>query len=59
MNSSSPTEQLVEDVAAVYFGVIGAASKRGVEVDDSGERGDAAEVVLKGPPFGGATSSQH
>ena len=48
MNSSSPTEQLVEDVAAVYFGVIGAASKRGVEVDDSGERGDATEVVLKG-----------
>ena len=48
MISSSPTEQLVEDVAAVYFGAIGAASKRGVEVDDSGERGDATEVVLKG-----------
>ena len=48
MNSSSPTEQLVEDVAGVYFGVIGAASKRGVEVDDSGERGDATEVVLQG-----------
>ena len=48
MISSSPTEQLVEDVAAVYFGAIGAASKRGVEVDDSGERGDPKEVVLKG-----------
>ena len=48
MNSSSPTEQLVEDVAAVYFEAIGAASKRGIEVDDSGERGDATEVVLKG-----------
>ena len=48
MNSSSPTEQLVEDVAAVYFGAIGATSKRGVEVDDSGERGDATAVVLKG-----------
>ena len=48
MNSSSPTEQLVEEVAAVYFGAIGATSKRGVEVDDSGERGDATEVVLKG-----------
>ena len=59
MISSSPTEQLVEDVAAVYFGAIGAASKRGVEVDDSGERSDATEVVLKGPPFGVATSSQH
>ena len=48
MNASSPTEQLVEDVAAVYFGAIGAATKRGVEIDDSGERSDATEVVLKG-----------
>ncbi|MXW27102.1 MAG: type I restriction endonuclease subunit R [Dehalococcoidia bacterium] len=48
MNSSLPTEQLVEDVAAVYFGAIGAASKRGVDLDDSGERGDPTEVVLKG-----------
>ncbi|MBK9166389.1 MAG: type I restriction endonuclease subunit R, partial [Bryobacterales bacterium] len=45
---SSPTEQLIEDVAAVYFGAIGAATKRGVEIDDAGERGSAAEVVLKG-----------
>ncbi|WP_420626808.1 type I restriction endonuclease subunit R [Candidatus Poriferisodalis sp.] len=48
MKSSSPTEQLVEDVAAVYFDVIGAASKRGVEVDDACERDDATEVVLRG-----------
>ena len=48
MNSSSPTEQLIEDVAAVYFGAIGAACKRGVEIDDSGERSDTTEVVLKG-----------
>ena len=48
MTRSSPTEQLVEDVAAVYFGAIGATIKRGVEIDDAGERGDAAEVVLKG-----------
>jgi len=45
---SSPTEQLVEDVAAVYFGAIGAAIKRGVAIDDAGERGGATEVVLKG-----------
>ncbi len=48
MKTSSPTEQLVEDVAAVYFGAIGATIKRGVEIDDAGERGSAAEVVLQG-----------
>ena len=48
MTLSSPTEQLVEDVAAVYFGAIGAAIKRGVEIDDAGERGGATEVMLKG-----------
>ena len=45
---SSPTEQLVEDIAAVYFGAVGAAVKRGVEIDDAGERSSAAEVLLKG-----------
>ncbi len=48
MSPSNPTEQLVEDVAAVYFGAIGAAIKRGVEIDDAGERGGATEVMLKG-----------
>ena len=48
MTISSPTEQLVEDVAAVYFGAIGAATRRGVEIDDAGERGDATRVVLTG-----------
>jgi type I restriction enzyme R subunit len=48
MTMSSPTEQLVEDVAAVYFGAIGATIKRGVEIDDAGERGGPTEVVLKG-----------
>ena len=48
MISSSPTEQLVEDVAAVYFGAVGAIVKRGVEIDDAGERRSAAEVLLKG-----------
>ena len=46
MTMSSPTEQLVEDVAAVYFEAIGAATKRGVEIDDAGERRDAAQVIL-------------
>lgn len=32
MTNSRPTEQLVEDVAAVYFGAIGVAIKRGVEI---------------------------
>lgn len=45
---TSPTEQLVEDVAAVCFGAIGDAIKRGVQIDDAGERGGSAEVVLKG-----------
>ena len=44
---SSFTEQLVEDVASVYFGAIGATTKRGVEIDDAGERSDASRVILK------------
>jgi type I restriction enzyme R subunit len=48
MTISSPTEQLVEDVASVYFGAIGVAIKRGVEIDDAGERGDATRCVLQG-----------
>lgn len=48
MTLSTPTEQLVEDVAAVYFGTVDAAVKRGVEIDDAGERADANQCVLKG-----------
>jgi len=48
MSPSNPTEQLVEDVAAIYFGALGASTKRGVEIDDAGERGDATQVLLKG-----------
>lgn len=44
---SSLTEQLVEDVAVVYFGTIGAVAKRGVETEDTGERGDTSEVMLR------------
>jgi hypothetical protein len=41
-------ESVVEDVAVLNFGAIGAATKRGVEIDDAGERGGPTEVVLKG-----------
>lgn len=43
MSPSIPTEQRVEDVAIVCFGAIGAATKRGVEIDDAGERGAGPE----------------
>lgn len=45
---TSPTEHLVEDVASVYFGAIGVATKRGVEIDDAVERGDASQCILSG-----------
>lgn len=48
MTMSSPNEELVEDVGAVYFGEIGAAVRRSVEIDDAGERGDSSQVMLKG-----------
>jgi type I restriction enzyme, R subunit len=48
MTMVSPTEQLVEDVAAVYFAAIGTAAKRGVEIDDAGERGDPTQCILQG-----------
>ena len=42
------SEQFVEDMTSIQFGAIGAATKRGVEIDDAGERGGATEVVLTG-----------
>jgi type I restriction enzyme R subunit len=48
MSPSQPTEELVEDVAAIHLAAIGAVTKRGVEIDDAGERGGPNEVVLKG-----------
>ena len=47
MTVTSPTEQLVEEVAEVYFGVVGAIIKRGIEIDDAGERCSPTEVLLK------------
>lgn len=46
--AQGPTEQLVEDVAAVYFGAMGITTKMGIEVDDAGERSDNGQVVLHG-----------
>ena len=48
MTNPSPTEQLVEDVAAVYFGAIGATVKRGVDVDDAAERAGTEHGLLQG-----------
>ena len=44
----SPTEKLVEDIASVYFGVLGISTKSGAEIDDAGERGDTSQVILQG-----------
>lgn len=33
MSPSQPTEELVEDVAAIHFAAIGAATRRGVEIE--------------------------
>lgn len=48
MTITSPTEQLVEDVAAVYFDAVGVMIKHGVEIDDAGERADPGECILQG-----------
>lgn len=47
MTAPPLAEQLVEDVAAVYFGAISVATKRGAEIDDAGERSAASEVILR------------
>ena len=47
MTTASPTEQLVEDVASVYFGTLDIPIRHGVEIDDAGER-DTAQCILQG-----------
>ena len=42
------SEQLVEDLTSLHFRETGVAVTRGVEIDDAGERGDVAQVVLPG-----------
>ncbi|MFM0130527.1 type I restriction endonuclease subunit R [Paraburkholderia sediminicola] len=44
----SPTEGLVEDVALVDFEALGVTSRRGVEIDDAGERTGATQWILQG-----------
>ncbi|MBN8714354.1 MAG: type I restriction endonuclease subunit R [Xanthomonadales bacterium] len=48
MTHPSPTEQLVEDVAAIHFGAIGATVKRGVDNDDAAERAGSEHWLLQG-----------
>lgn len=45
---TSTAEQLIEDVASVYFGTLGISTLRGVEIDDAGERAGAADSILLG-----------
>ena len=45
---TTPTEHLVEDVASVYFGTLGISTKRGVEIEEAGERVDTAQCILLG-----------
>src|SRR5687767_6533029 len=45
---ASVSEQFIETVTSLHFGDVGIAVLRGVEIDDAGERGDAAQVMLKG-----------
>ncbi len=45
---ASPTEKLVEDVASVYLGVQDIPAKRGVDIDDAGEREDTSQCILQG-----------
>ena len=44
--TKSPNEQLVEDIAGVYFGVLGIKCARGVELDDAGERANTLALTL-------------
>ncbi len=44
--TSSPNEQLVEDVAGVYCGIVGLKVTRGFELDDAGTRMESTEVIL-------------
>ncbi len=45
---TSISEQFIEGLTFLHFGDTGIAVVRGVEIDDAGERGDAAQVLLKG-----------
>lgn len=47
MTNPSITEQLVEDVAAVYFSAVGTVVKRGVETDEAGDRTNASQCLLQ------------
>ena len=44
--TSSPNEQLVEDVASVYCAIVGLKAARGFELDEAGDRTGSVEVIL-------------
>jgi len=48
MTMSRPTEGLVEDVASAYFAALSISTKRGVDIDDAGERSDSGQFILQG-----------
>lgn len=48
MTNSSPSEQLIENVAAVYFSAVGAAVIGGSDIDNGGERTGTGQCILQG-----------
>ena len=48
MSTKQPNENLVEDVASAYFSALDISTRRGVEIDDAGERGDTTQFILQG-----------
>lgn len=46
MNTARPTEKLVEDVALALLQESGIPSRKGVEIDDAGERASATDCIL-------------
>lgn len=48
MSTIQPTEEMVEDVAVVYFQELEVPSRQGMEIDDLGERAGASQCILHG-----------
>jgi len=48
MTARGVTESVVEQAALAWFFSIGWAVRNGVEIDDAGERGNAAQCLLNG-----------
>ena len=48
MTARGVTESVVEQAAFAWFFIIGWALRNDVEIDDAGERGDAAQCLRNG-----------